>query len=230
MPPPLIDRSTRQGALAVLKTSNVTVVSTLFLPGMLVRVASQLLAGSLAGFRVGHREMLSELGGEVEFEDKDGRWTLLFCATVVGPLLIGSALLFPMVVRSTLLDVRPFVSIAVDPSTVAGQGTPVAPFYEALSRYGTLEFLRLWFGISCFYCCVPSAAVLAGARRENAGRGRFSPVRVALAAAISFFRFLVAIDSLLLAGFAGAYLASGLLFLLIGWRLLGLLARFALGA
>ena len=214
----------------MLKTLNVAVVSTLFFPGLLVRVASQLLAGSMAGFRVSHREMLSELGGEVEFEEKEGRWTLVFFATVIGPLLIGSALLFPMVVRSTLLDVRPFASIAVDPSTIAGQGTPVAPFYEALSRFGTLEFLRLWFGISCFYCCVPSAGILEGARRENARRNRFSPIRLPLAAAIAFFRFLVAIDNLLLAGFAGAYLASGLLFLLIGWRLLGVLARIALGA
>ena len=225
----MISRSQREGALAVLRASSVTFASTLFLPGMLVRVASQLLAGALAGVGVSHRQMLTELGGEVELQGDKEAWTQIFCATVLGPLLIGSILLFPMVVRSALLDVRPFASIAVDPGTIAGQKTPIAPFYEALSRFGAIEFLRLWFGVSCFYCCVPSSGILDGARKENSRRARFSPVRLLMALPIAFFRFLIALDSLLLAGFAGAYLASGLLVLLIGWRALGVLARLALG-
>jgi hypothetical protein len=221
--------STRRGVLDVLKASGVTFATVLFLPGVLVRVASQLLVAAVTGGRIAHRQLLIELGGEVEYTSGTPRWSGLLLGTVAGPVLIGSILLFPTVVRSTLLDVRPFASISADPATVVSHGTPLTPFIEALQRFGFVGFLRLWFGVSCFYCSVPSAAIVSGADAENRSRPRWSPTRLAVAPLLLLFRLLRAVDALLMFGFAGAYLASGLLVLLIGWRLLTLLAQTTVG-
>lgn len=70
------------------------------------------------------------------------------------------------------------------------------------------------------YCCVPSGAILAGAAAELRDLPGWSPTRLLLRPVIAFFRMLRALDALLMLGFAGAYLASGLIVLLLGWRLL----------
>ncbi len=221
--------STRRGAVEVLKASGVTFATVLFLPGVLVRVASQLLVATVSGGRIVHRQLLLELGGEVEYTSGSPRWSSLLLGTVVGPVLVGSVLLFPTVVRSTLLDVRPFAAISADPGAVVSHGTSLSPFIETLQRFGFVGFLRLWFGVSCFYCSVPSAAIIAGASVENRSRPRWSPIRLVVSPLLWVFRFLRAIDTLLMFGFAGAYLASGLIVLLVGWRLLTLLAQATVG-
>jgi hypothetical protein len=221
--------SMRRGALEVLKASSVMFASTLFLPGVLVRLASQSLAAASDGSRVVHTRLALELGGEPEYVSGSPAWTRLLLATFAGPVLIGSILLFPMVVRATLLDVRPFASIAADPTTVVGHSTPLMPFVEAISKFGMVGFLRLWFGISCFYCSVPSQTLIAEAAAENRARPCASPARILLTPLLLFFRLLTALDTLLMFGFAGAYLASGLIVLLLGWRMLTLLAQVLVG-
>lgn len=101
------------------------------------------------------------------------------------------------------------------------------PFLEGLNRYGLIGFLALWFGVSCFYCSVPSKAVLDGAREETRQRPRWSPVQLLLTAVMGFFRLLRGVDTLLMFGFAGSYLASGLAMLFTGWTLLALLTTVA---
>jgi hypothetical protein len=221
------DDSVRRGLLEVLKASGVVFATTVFFPGVLVRMACQLLVGATAGNYVVHRRLLLEVGGEPEYQSGSPAWTALLLATFFGPVLIGSILLFPTVVRSTLLDVRPFASI--NPGTIASHDTSVLPFLETVDRFGLIGFLRLWFGISCFYCSVPSGAILSGTISENRSRPRWSPVRLLLTPMLLFFRLMRAIDTLLMLGFAGAYLASGLLVLLIGWRMLVLIAQVVVG-
>lgn len=229
------DYSFRRGALEVLKASGVVFATTLFFPGVLVRMACQLLVGATSGSYVVHRQLLLEVGGEPEYQSGSPAWTALFLATFFGPVLIGSILLFPTVVRSTLLDVRPFASM--DPGTIVSHDTSVLPFLETVDRFGFIGFLRLWFGVSCFYCSVPSGSILSGAIGENRSRPRWSPVRMLLAPMLPFFRLMMlpffrlmrAIDTLLMFGFAGAYLASGLIMLLIGWRMLALVAQIVVG-
>jgi hypothetical protein len=221
------DYSLGRGALEVLKASGVMFATTFFFPGVLVRMACQLLVGAASGNYVVHRRLLLEVGGEPEYQSGSPAWTALFLATFFGPVLIGSILLFPMVVRSALLDVRPFASI--DTGTIISHDTSVSPFLETIGRFGLIGFLRLWFGVSCFYCSVPSGAILSGAIRENRSRSRWSLVRLLLAPMLFFFRLMRAIDTLLMFGFAGAYLASGLIVLLIGWRVLALVAQIVVG-
>jgi hypothetical protein len=149
----------------------------------------------------------------------------MLIATAGGPLLVGAVLLLPTIVRTTLLDVRPFASVSSDPGLVLSRDTPLMPFLEGMDRFGVAGFLRLWFGIACFYCCVPSSTILAGAAAENRARRRFSPLRLVVGSLLGFFRALRALDTLLTFGFAGTYLASGLLVLLLSWRLLAYVIR-----
>ncbi len=221
------DYSFARGTLEVLKASGVMFATTLFFPGVLVRMACQLLVGAASGNYVVHRRLLLEVGGEPEYQSGSPAWTALLLATFFGPVLIGSILLFPMVVRSALLDVRPFAS--VDPGIIVSHDISVSPFLETFDRFGLVGFLRLWFGVSCFYCSVPSGTILSGTIGENRSRPRWSPVRLLLAPMLLFFRLMRAIDTLLMFGFAGAYLASGLIVLLIGWRVLALVAQIVVG-
>jgi hypothetical protein len=220
--------ATRRGAVEVLKATGVMFATTIFFPGVLVRMACQLLTAFVGGARVVHRQLLFEVGGEPEYQSGTPAWTQLLLATVFGPLLIGSILLFPVVVSSTLLDVRPFAAVSADPGTIVSHGTSLLPFTETINRFGLVGFLRIWFGVSCFYCSVPSGAILAGALRENQTRPVWSPLRVLLVPVLLFFRLLRGVDTLLMFGFAGAYLASGLIVLLLGWRLLAVIAQLTL--
>jgi hypothetical protein len=218
------ESSVRRGALAVLEASSVTLATVVFLPGVLIRLAWQVLTAALCGMQVAHRGFVTELGGEVEHVAGARAWSKLLLGTVAGPMLVGAALLLPTIVRTTLLDVRPFASISSNPGLVVGQDTSLLPFLDTLDRFGWAGFLRLWFGISCFYCCIPSPAILAGAAAENRARRPWSPLRLALGSLIGLFRTLRALDMLLTLGFAGTYLASGLVVLLLSWRLLAYVA------
>lgn len=199
--------------------------TVIFLPGVLVRAAFQMLAARLGGARLQHHGFLTELGGEAEFVEGPTRWTPLLVAGVVGPLIIGSALLLPVIIPSAVLDVRPFASVARDPSMVASQHTSLLPFLEIQGRFGTIGFCRIWFGVACLYCAVPSAAVLAGTVAEQRQRQRRSPVRLLLGPFLIVFRALGALDTLLTVGLAGTYLASGLLVLLGCWWFWSVLSR-----
>jgi hypothetical protein len=210
----------RAGIFAVLQAASVSLATAVFLPGMLVRIGFQLLAATGSGMKINHRDFLTELGGEVSQVSGRSAWTRLMVATLLGPSLLGAVLLLPAVVRLALLDVRPFATISADPGLIVSHDTSLRPVLEAMSRYGLLGFLTLWFGISCFYCSVPSKALLDGAREESRRRRSWSPVRLVLGLVISFFRVLRVLDTLLTLGFAGSYLASGLLMLLLGWGLL----------
>jgi hypothetical protein len=220
------ESSLRRGGVEVLKASGVVFATTFFLPGVFVRMACQLVAGAASGCRIVHRGFLSEVGGEPEYEAGSPNWSALLLATFLGPLTIGSLLLLPAAVRFGLLDVNPFLS--VDPRSVVSHESSVLPFMEVIDRFGFVDFLRLWFGVSCFYCSVPSGGILDGAIAENRARPRLSVSRLALAPLLLLFRLLRGIDTVLLFGFPGVYLASGLIVLLIGWRSLVLIAGFAI--
>jgi hypothetical protein len=200
-----------------------------FLPGVLVRIGCQVLTSAISGMRIAHREFVTDLGGEVELEPVPdppaSAWSRLLIGTMAGPMLIGALLLMPFIVRTALLDVRPFASVASDPGLVLGRDTSLTPFFETLDRFGWADSLRLWFGISCFYCCIPSRMILSKAAKENSLRGRWSPLRVAFGSLIGLVHALRALDALLTFGFAGTYLASGLVVLLVSWRLLTYLAH-----
>lgn len=221
-------RERRAGIMAVLQASSVTLATVVFLPGMLIRIGCQLLAAASSDTRIGHSEFLTELGGEVRHFSGPTAWARMLLSTVLGPSLLGAVLLLPAVVRLRLLDVRPFASISADPGLVISHDTSYLPIAEAMSRYGALGFLSLWFGISCFYCSVPTKALLDGARDENQSRARWSPMRLIVTVLNGFFRPLRFLDALLTLGLAGTYLASGLLMLLVGWGLLSLAVDAAL--
>src|SRR6266511_153957 len=165
------------------------------------------------------------LGGEVQHVSGPPAWSRLLIGTMAGPILIGAVLLMPTIVRTALLDVRPFASVASDPGLVVGRDTSLVPFFDILDRFGWAESLRLWFGISCFYCCIPSSMIIKEAAKESGSRGRWSPRRMAFGSLIGLVRALHALDNLLTFVFAGAYLASGLIVLLVSWRLLTYLAH-----
>jgi len=203
----------------------VTLATVVFLPGVLVRLGWQALTSAISGMRVAHHGFVTDLGGEVQYLSGPRAWSKLLVGTVAGPMLIGAVLLLPTIVRTALLDVRPFASISSDPGVVLGRGTSLVPFLETLDRFGWADSLRLWFGISCFYCCIPSSMILTEAAQENRSRGRWSPRRLVFGSLIGFFRALRALDALLTVGFAGTYLASGLVVLLVSWRLLTHLAH-----
>jgi hypothetical protein len=223
----MAERSTLGGAVAVLRATGVVFATTFFLPGVLVRMACQLVAANASGSPIVHRQLLTEVGGEPECQSGSPNWSVLLLATFVGPLVIGSVLLFPAVVRFDLLDVNPFLSVG--PGTIVSHQSSIAPFMETVDRFGFVGFLRLWFGVSCFYCSMPSAGILAGAVEENELRPRSSPTRLLLAPLLLLFRLMRAIDNVLLFGFPGVYLASGLIVLLVGWRLLALLGGVVIG-
>jgi hypothetical protein len=205
------------GIRSVIQASSVVLATALFLPGMLIRSAFQMLAARLSGASIEQHGFITELGGEVEFVEGNARWTPLLVAAVVGPLLIGSALLLPVIVPSAVLDVRPFAAISRDPSLVISHDTSLLPLLDLHDRFGTAGFLRLWFGVACFYCAVPPRSVLDGALAEQRRRRAWSPVRIALGPVLLAYRLLAALDTLLTFGFAGTYLASGLLILLGSW-------------
>lgn len=220
-----MNTSSRSGVAAVIRATSVSLATLIFLPGVFVRIGSQLVVANMAGLRITHRQLITDLGGEIE-QDGIGRgWTKLLMATIAGPLLIGSVLLFPFVVSWTLLDVRPFAAVTVDPSSIVTHKTSLLPLFEAFYRFGAITFMRLWFAVSCFYCCVPSRNLIIGATTELHG-GRQSRIsRLVLAPILLACRALRALDSLLTFGFAGAYLASGLVMLFVGWRILGAIAH-----
>jgi hypothetical protein len=83
----------------------------------------------------------------------------------------------------------------------------------------------LWFGVSCFYCAVPQHAVVDGAHREIRERSLLSVTRVLLTPLIHYFRVLRALDTVLMLGFAGTYLASGLVVLVTGWAFWAAVSR-----
>ncbi|MDQ3822942.1 MAG: hypothetical protein M3321_06855 [Actinomycetota bacterium] len=207
--------------MAVVQATSVMLANIVFLPGVLVRVACQRLAGSFSGAPVAHADFATQLGGKVAPVSDRTRWSILLFATVAGPLLLGSILLMPMIVRATLLDVRPFAPVSSD--VVLSRNTSFLPIAQIFARFGPVEFLRLWFGVSCLYCCIPSTEILAGAAEENRRRAR--SWRFTLGPVIGVLRALRILDALLTIGFAGTYLASGLIVLLVSWRLLGFLAR-----
>jgi hypothetical protein len=215
----------RTGVLAVIRAASVSIATLLFLPGVLVRVGCQLVIGIASSAPIKHRDFVTELGGEIDRESAERAWTKLLVATIAGPVVLGSVLLLPTIVRWSLLDVRPFAALTVDAKTVVTRSNSVLPYAEAFVRYGPSEFLRLWFGVSCFYCCVPSANIITGAAAENRSRRRSSPIRLLIGPVILACRLLRGIDALLTYGFAGAYLASGLIVLLLGWRVLAAIAR-----
>jgi hypothetical protein len=223
----MAERPTLSGAVAVLKAAGVVFATIFFLPGVLVRMACQLITANFSETAIVHRQLLTELGGEPECQSGSPNWTALLLATFLGPLAIGSVLLFPAVVRFDLLDVNPFLS--VNPGMILTHQSSLAPFLEVRERFGFVGFLRLWFGVSCFYCSVPSAGILAGARAENVDRSPRSPVRLLLAPLLLTFRLLVAIDDVVRFVVPGVYLASGLLVLLLGWWLLAQLAQVTVG-
>jgi hypothetical protein len=217
--------SVRTGVLAVIRAASVSIATVLFLPGVLVRVGCQLVVGITSGAPITHRDFITELGGEVDGESASGAWTKLLVATIIGPIVLGSVLLLPMIIRWSLLDVRPLAAAGVDLKTVVSRNNSFLPFLQAFVQLGPGEFIRVWFGISCFYCCVPSANIIAGARAENRDRRRLSPLRFAISPVILVCRLLRGVDALLTYGFAGAYLASGLIVLFVGWRALAVVAR-----
>jgi hypothetical protein len=219
------DESLRRGARAVLEASSVTLATVVFLPGVLVRIGCQALTSAISGMRIAHHKFVTDLGGEVEHVSGPRAWSKLLIGTMAGPMLIGAVLLMPTIVRTALLDVRPFASVASDPGLVLGRDTSLVPFFETLDRFGWADSLRLWFGISCFYCCIPSSMILSKSAEENSSRGRWSPRRMAFGPLIGLVRALRALDNLLTFGFAGTYLASGLVVLLVSWRLLTYLAH-----
>jgi hypothetical protein len=220
----MIDQSLRRGALAVLEASSVTLATVVFLPGVLVRIGCQVLTSAISGMRIAHHGFVTELGGEVEHLSGPRAWSRLLIGTMAGPMLIGALLLMPFIVRTALLDVRPFASVASDPGLVLGRDTSLTPFFETFYRFGWADSLRLWFGISCFYCCIPSSTILDKAAEENRSHVRWPLRRIAFGSLIGLVRTLRTLDALLTFGFAGTYLASGLIVLLVSWRLLTYLA------
>ncbi len=222
------DQSLRRGARAVLEASSVTLATVIFLPGVLVRIGCQILISAISGMRIAHHDFVTDLGGEVKYLDGTRAWSRLLIGTMAGPMLIGAVLLMPFIVRTALLDMRPFASVASDPGLVLGRDTSLTPFFETFYRFGWADSLRLWFGISCFYCCIPSSEILKEAAGENHSHGRWSPRRIAFGSLIGLVGALRALDALLTFGFAGTYLASGLVVLLVSWRLLTYLAHLPL--
>jgi hypothetical protein len=214
-----------QGIKAMLHATAVLIATSVFLPGVLVRVACQEIATRTSGMRVERQDFVTELGGEIEHLGGVSAWTGLMVATIVGPLLIGSALLTPFVVRWALLDVRPFASTSANnPSVLLTHSTSALPFLEASQTLGFTQALRLWFGISCFYCSIPSSVILEGARRENAARSWRSPLKLVLTPVTLFYRGVRAIDAMLTYVLADAYIASGLIILALSWRALSALS------
>jgi hypothetical protein len=192
--------------------------SVFFLPDLLVRIACQLVAGRLSGFEIEFKGFGRELGGELEGVSGDSGWSRIFAATVFGPLVLGAALLLPFLIGSSLLGVSVLPSVDANRDIFLAHTTSLIPFVDTLNRFGRLQLYRLWFGIACFYCCVPSAPTLEGAREELKSRRLWSPLRLIGIPILNFFRLLRAVDFLLTFGFAGAHLASGVLVLVISWE------------
>jgi hypothetical protein len=216
------------GFLAVLETLSVTTTTVLFLPGLLVRIGCQQLAARLSGFELEYTGFSRELGGEIEGVPGDNGWTPLLVATVLGPVTLGVVLLLPRLIGSALLGVSVFP--AANPSTrlVLTHSTSLVPFIDTLTRLGGVEMLRLWFGVSCFYCCVPSIPILEGAGKELHARPAWSPLRWVGTSTVAIFRALRAVDFLLTFFLPGAYLASGVIILFVFWDGLTMLIKVVL--
>jgi hypothetical protein len=211
-------RSASSGLRAVLVAFSVSFATIVFLPGVLVRVGAQRIAGQMLGADVEHYGFSQSVGGEVEPRDRSrSPYLALFFATMLVPLVVGAALLLPAIVRYSLLDVRPFSSVSTDPSSIIGTSTPVRPLMDLVGRVGRVGSLRIWVGVSCLYSTVPSASLSEGARAElRSGRhGKVS--RMLLGTPIAAVRLLLQIDNALMLGLAGAYFASGLLVTLVVW-------------
>jgi hypothetical protein len=213
----------RTGFAATIRAAAVITATGVFLPGVLVRMAFQELVCRVTGMELERSEFISDMGGKLDHTAGPPAWIALMAATFLGPATVGTALLLPFAVRFNLLDVRPLVTVSS--SLVVSHSTSTIPFLDASLRLGTVQMLRLWFGVSCFYCAVPSKEILDGVRATD--QRRWLPTRFVLAPVVTVFRALCGLDAMLAFVFAGAYLASGLITLRVAWRLLGLLTALA---
>jgi hypothetical protein len=208
----------RTGFAATVRAAAVITATGVFLPGVLIRIAFQELVSRTTGMQLERTDFMSELGGELDHTGGPSAWTPLMLATFAGSVIVGTALLMPFAIRYDLLDVRPLVSVSS--KLLLSHSTSTLPFLDASLRLGATQTLRLWFGVSCFFCSVPSSKILQGVRAEGLMHRR-SPGTLVLRPVVLFFRALRGLDAMLAFVFAGAYLASGLIILLLGWRLLG---------
>jgi hypothetical protein len=210
--------NTRTGFVATVRAAAVITATGVFLPGVLIRIAFQELVSRTTGMQLERTDFVSELGGGLDHAGGPSAWTPLMLATFLGPVIIGTALLMPFAIRYDLLDVRPLVTVSS--KLLLSHSTSTLPFLDASLRLGVTQTLRLWFGVSCFFCSVPSSKILQGVRADARGHHQ-SPGTLVLRPVVLFFRALCGLDAMLAFVFAGAYLASGLVILLLGWWLLG---------
>lgn len=219
----MTDRLQRKGAMAVLEAASATTATFVFFPGVLARIGFQNLTARLCGARITHSGFVRSMGGDVVAVSDRVPWTALFVVTFLGPVFLGSWLLLPTLIDASLLDVRPFASISSDPQTFVS--TDVLPWLtlEMLSRFEAIDLLRLWFAISCFYCSIPSQALVEGTSNERHTKSVFT--QVAVVPLLACIRLLRTFDDLLTVVCASSYLASGLIVLVVGWRLLASIIR-----
>jgi hypothetical protein len=214
--------------LLVLRTAAVATETIVFAPGVLIRMGCQFIVAQMTGSDISHANFSSELGGEIEGEVATGGWTALLLATAF-PIVIGLVLLLPSILGSALLGINVIPTVPLNAKLVFTHSTSSLPFVTSLDALGRVDFFRLWFGFSCFFCSVPSAAILDGVAGENSKRPRHSLLRLFTAGLSYVYRGLRAIDAILLLGVPGAYLASGLIPLVICWEGIASLSRLVLG-
>jgi hypothetical protein len=216
----------RTGAVSVLQVSAVSVTSLLFVPGLLIRVACQLVAAATRGSRVRHHSFFLEFAGEVEIISGPQCWIAIALGTFFPLTILGTFLLGPSIVRFGLLDVQPFQSISFH--TVFSHDTPLLPFLQTYKVEGRINFLRLWFGVSCFFSCIPAQSTVGRAREILRDSGVKGMTRLVCIPLFGLFRSLQALDAALMFGFAGSYLASGTLVLVSTWWVCSRLAEWVL--
>lgn len=209
----------------VLRTFSVVTTSVLFLPGLFVRLGSQFIVAQVSGFSLTHDDFTHELGGELEGVTGRTGWTQMLIATTFIPQLLGAILLLPGILGSSLLGINIIPTVSLSPQLIVSHDTSLLPFLNSLNGMPRATFFRIWMGFSCFYCSVPSRQILDGAGIEAKRRPTASPIRLLTIALVTVYRMLRAIDSVLLFWVPGAYLASGLIPLVLYWEGISLICK-----
>lgn len=135
-----------------------TVLATLiFLPGVATRTGLRTMVARWKTLAIEHRAFYRSFGGDFTVTPAPSGWTKVSLELIpmLGLFFIGALTLLPIIVRLEVLGVSFSPQLTRDPSLLLRDDLGKSVVLELITWHGGWDLLRLWVGVSCWFCLAP---------------------------------------------------------------------------